>query len=126
MIESIGVTLDLGDHTGCVAGAYCSAHKCVARVKRDGACAADEECDVGLACHRKKCGASSVSDSGGPCATTHDCKPGLYCNAAPPSDGTCAPRRAAGAACTSDDACKGLCIKKDGGTGACLSFCGSG
>jgi hypothetical protein len=125
---TLNITFPFGDHPGCAPGAYCN-KICLAQSNPGGSCSKDEQCAGGKLCHAGTCGDVGDSDQNGSCKTNDDCKTGLYCQAPGLGQlGTCLPKQADGATCTSSvSSCKGRCDRPDGGaTGTCKSFCGSG
>jgi hypothetical protein len=80
---------------------FCSAgQKCVARPSEGQPCGTG--CATGLFCSAGTC--RTQLDTGGACTSAIQCRDGLFCDlAAVPS--ACAPRHAAGEACTSNAAC---------------------
>ena len=131
------VAYAFGDHPRCEVDAVCNAtaHRCVARVAANGACAATEQCAAGLTCLLGRCDSGMPANVGGACKSNHDCNGMiLYCAAGDAGVGSvCAKKNAAGTPCTAagplgGSACSGQCAVVGDAAAApvCVSFCGSG
>ncbi|MBI5535550.1 MAG: hypothetical protein HY898_22660 [Deltaproteobacteria bacterium] len=122
-----------GHHPACAPGWSC-AHtdqygQCSKTVGEGQHCIAQSDCDAGLTCRVGVCGTLPPGAQGAPCITAGDCVAGMFCEVAGGNQGTCAPRKAAGDACSPPGgaACRGACVSIDGGAqGVCVEFCGSG
>jgi hypothetical protein len=89
----------------------CERHRCATARGVGEACRVDAQCGDGR-CARDRCVAEPVGRAGAPCVPG-GCESGLRC-----IDGTCATPASAGAACRSDQQCRGAC--RDG---HCRSGC---
>jgi len=119
---TVTFTFPWGSHPACASGFYCSAGQCAAQAPSGSQCFDDNQCESGLTCHDGKCGTAGPAPVGGMCFQASDCQDGLYC-----TNQSCASKLSSGTPCTSDDSCKGLCARPDGGgQGTCNTFCGSG
>jgi hypothetical protein len=118
-------------HAPCVKGAYCTnSGTCAARGKAGDACEQHKACVDGFWCVAGKCNKTPFAAAGAECSKTSDCAFGLFCDEKSPRSGAepgrCAPKRAAGEACT-DDQCKGWCdVSPKKKEGICKASCGSG
>lgn len=123
------VQLDFGQHPSCAPGAVCDSltRKCVAGAALGEDCES-RECATDLHCVNGAC-AAELGGPSSPCEVNDDCSPETFCERPELSaDGTCQPKRAAGAECTGATfvtECFGRCNAAPGQTGTCASFCGS-
>jgi hypothetical protein len=107
----------------CGKGAHCgpqgSTLACRADLGEGKACQGQDrrECGVGLRCSDGTCTAETRGGGGEACKQAEDCDDGHYCS----SKHRCEPKRAAGASCSAEHECKGLCR-----SGRCQAACGSG
>lgn len=118
-------------HPACASGAWCDGKTCDKRVPAGHKCGSSAACAEGLACVMGKCAPRGAA--GGGCWTDADCAFGLWCDkSADAGTGRCATKRVEGAACRSNQQCKGRCdvpAGLDAGPGEhgkCASVCGSG
>ena len=104
----------------------CEQHRCQPAVALGAACTRAEQCGLGNRCVKSHCVAGALAGDGDGCLASTDCRAGLHCIAA-----VCAVPKPAGAACTADDDCLGVCARKEpassrkekAGTGICANRC---
>ncbi len=122
-INASGVAVLLADlRPVCGSGSHCASSSLDSRCAKDlgekAKCSGQDafECGVGLRCAGGACVLSTLGESGAACAREGDCAAGFSC-----AKNLCTLAAAAGAACKSDDECRGACAG-----GKCISRCGSG
>jgi hypothetical protein len=118
-------------HPACAPGLWCDGSKCQPLAAAGKACGSTASCAGGLACVGGKC--ARPGGEGAACNTSAECAFGSFCDHGPGSTRpTCTAKRAAGAPCTSTEACKGRCDMTDAidagafRIGKCAEVCGSG
>ena len=92
---------DAEGHAECTG--YCGRRRCEPRASLGAACLAERQCAPGLHCDGKVCAAGALPAAGDKCLG--GCAAGSRCVA-----GVCKPHKADGAACTSDNECRGGCL----------------
>ncbi len=103
----------------------CIDHRCASPAGDGAACRTTADCSDGLQCLAAKPGSSQKKCTARPLPKPGEACPGGVCEGGLPCiKGTCAARKPAGEACTSDFECRGGCLKGDGGErGTCGPRC---
>jgi hypothetical protein len=114
-----------GHHPDCAPGARCEG-TCAPRFAEGHTCGNDDGCIEGTRCILGSCSKGELVQPGGSCQVGSDCVSPLDCTTAPGADaGTCGHLLSAGAACTTNRECMGVCAGTDGGGKQCVAYCGS-